>query len=124
MPTSMFDEIGGEPAIAALVDDLYRRALGDPVLAPYFEGCDVQAVKAHQRALVGVALGRAPSEYGGRTMHHAHARLAVTGDAFDRVLAHLAAALAAAGVAPATASRLMAILRPLRTDVVQPIPVT
>jgi hemoglobin len=52
-------------------------------------------------------------------MHPAHAGLAITSEAFDRVLDHLAAVLAGAGVPAATTAKILAILQPLRTDVVQ-----
>ena len=52
-------------------------------------------------------------------MHPAHAGLAITDEAFDRVLDHLRAVLTDAGVPPAASAKLLAILQPLRTDVVQ-----
>jgi hemoglobin len=119
VPTTIFDELGGEPAVAAVVDALYERVLADDDLATYFDGRDLGRLKAHQRALVTVALGGAAEEYTGRMMQPAHAGMAVTHEAFDRVLAHLGAVLAGAGVAPATAARVLAILQPLRADVVQ-----
>ena len=120
MPSNIFDEIGGEPVVTAVVDALYERVLADPSLMPYFDGRDLDRLKVHQRALVTVALGGSAPGYTGRMMHPAHAGLAVTDEAFDKVLALLDAALAEAGVPPATAAKVLAILRPLRTDVVQP----
>lgn len=119
MRTTIFDDIGGEPAVAALVDALYQRLLADPDLVSHFEGSDVQRLQAHQRALLTVALGGSAAEYAGRMMQPAHAGLAISHEAFDRVLDHLRAALAGAGVAPPTAARILAILQPLRADVVQ-----
>ena len=119
MPSTLYDEIGGEPAIAAVVEVLYQRVLGDEALLPYFEGRDLERLKAHQRALVGVALGVTATPYTGRMMHPAHAGLAITHEAFDRVLDHLAAALAEAGLPDAGTARVLAMLKPLRTDVVQ-----
>ena len=51
-------------------------------------------------------------------MHPADSGLAITDDAFDKVLDHLHAVLAG-GVAPLTCAKVLAILQPLRTDVVQ-----
>ena len=117
---SIYDEIGGAPAVAAVVDGLTERVIADPGLVGYFDGRDMASLKAHQRALVTVALGGTTEEYGGRMMQPAHAGLAITDEAFDKVLDHLQSALTGAGVAPATAAGVLAILRPLRTDVVQP----
>ena len=119
MRRTIYDEIGGEPAVAAIVDAFYERLLADPDLMPYFDGRDMRRLKAHQRALVTVALGGAAEEYTGRMMQPAHAGMAITHEAFDKVLRHLEAALLDAGVAAATAARVLAILQPLRGDVVQ-----
>ncbi len=119
MRGSIYDEIGGAPAVGALVDGLYERLIADPDLMAYFDGRDMAGLRAHQRALVTIALGGTTEEYGGRMMQPAHAGLAVTNEAFDKVLGHLQAALIGAGVAPATSSKVLAILQPLRTDVVQ-----
>ena len=116
---TIYDEIGGEPAVEAVVDEFYERVLSDPDLMSYFQGRDMARLKAHQRALVTLALGGTPEEYNGRMMHPAHAGLAVTDEAFDKVLDHLLAVLTGVGVPPGTSATILAILRPLRTDVVQ-----
>jgi hemoglobin len=35
---SDYDIVGGGPAVGGVVNDFYERILGDPQLAPYFEG--------------------------------------------------------------------------------------
>ncbi|MBO0821228.1 MAG: group 1 truncated hemoglobin [Nocardiopsaceae bacterium] len=119
MPSqSMYDEIGGKAAVTAVVDDFYNRLLADPSLANYFSGKDMKALKKHQRALVTVALGGSDT-YTGQMMGPAHAGLNITGPAFDSVLEHLKASLASKGVAEDTIGKIVAILEPLRGDVVQ-----
>jgi len=107
------------PAVEAVVEAFYRRLLDDEGLKSYFAGRDMDRLKAHQRALVSVALGGTSEAYQGRMMHPAHAGLAMTDEAFDKVLDHLLVVLTEVGVTPATAAKIMAILQPLRTDVVQ-----
>jgi len=119
MRGTIYDEIGGAPAVTAVVEAFYQRLIADPDLMAYFDGRDMTRLKAHQRALVTVALGGTSEEYTGRMMHPAHAGLAITDDAFDRVLDHLGTVLAEAGVAPVTCAKVLAILQPLRTDVVR-----
>ncbi|HET7722707.1 MAG TPA: group 1 truncated hemoglobin [Acidimicrobiales bacterium] len=119
MRRTIYDEIGGEPAVTAIVDALYARLVVDPDLMSYFDGRDMGRLKAHQRALVTVALGGTAEEYTGRMMQPAHAGMAITHEAFDKVLGHLEAALLDAGAASATAAKVLAILQPLRGDVVQ-----
>jgi hemoglobin len=114
---SIHDQIGGRPAVAATVDDLYVRILGDPDLAGYFAATDMARQKAHLRAFVAGALG-GPQLYSGHDMHAAHAGLGITDGAFDGVVGHLAAALAGLGV-PATAIEAVAgKLAPLRAEIV------
>lgn len=117
--TTIYEEIGGAPAVTAVVDAFYERLVADPSLAPYFAGIEMRRLKAHQRALVTVALGGTAETYAGRMMGPAHAGLRITDAAFDAVLDHLDVVLAEAGVRTVTAAKIMAILRPLRRDVVQ-----
>lgn len=122
---TLYDEIGGKPAVTAVVDDFYRRLLADPALKRYFAGKDMEGLKRHQRALVTVALGGTSDLYRGRMMAPAHAGLGIDDGAFDRVLAHLSDALAAQRVVPITIEKILAILEALRGDVVQsPQPAT
>lgn len=115
--TTIFDRIGGEPAVEAVVDLFYGKVLADPDLSGYFAGTDLGRLKLHQRRFVGQALGsRVP--YTGREMSAAHASLAVTGAAFDKVVGHLAASLAEAGVDDATIGEIAAALVPLKPDIV------
>ena len=119
MRTTIYDEIGGAPAVDAVVEAFYQRLVADPDLLSYFEGRDMTRLKAHQRALVTVALGGTSEEYTGKMMHPAHAGMAITNEAFDKVLDHLFAVLTDVGVPAVTSAKILAILQPLRTDIVQ-----
>jgi hemoglobin len=114
---SVFEQIGGRPAVSAAVDGLYERLLADPVLAPYFTGTDMERQKRHMRACMAVALGGADF-YAGRDMRSAHAGLDVTHDVFDRVVAHLVDTLASLGVPVELIEAIGAKLAPLRAQVV------
>ncbi|MDQ6727243.1 MAG: group 1 truncated hemoglobin [Actinomycetota bacterium] len=120
MRSTIYDEIGSAPAVTAVVEAFYERLVGDDDLRGYFAGKDMGRLKAHQRALVSVALGGTSEEYTGRMMQPAHAGLAITNEAFDKVLDHLSSVLTDAGVQAITSAKILAILEPLRSDVVQP----
>ena len=62
---SDYDVVGGGPAVSAVVNDFYERVLGDPQLAPYFEGVDLARLKRHQVLLISQVLG-GPANYDGR----------------------------------------------------------
>jgi hemoglobin len=117
--TTIYEEIGGAAAVDTVVDLFYERLVADPSVSHYFAGKDMAKLKAHQRALVTVALGGTSERYTGRLMGPAHAGLHITDDAFDRILMHLEAVLIDEGVARTTIGKIMAILDPLRPDVVQ-----
>lgn len=114
---SIYDEIGGRPAVDAAVSDFYVRVLADPSLAPYFDGVEMDRLKRHQRAFIGMALG-GPVVYSGRDMKTAHAGLDITPEAFGAVVQHLAATLASLGVPEATIGTIASALAPLQDDIV------
>lgn len=114
---TLFEQLGGEPAVAVVVEIFYGKVLADPELAGYFDGVDMERLKRHQRLFVGQALG-ATRPYPGRSMARAHEGLAVTGAAFDRVVGHLGASLAEAGVDEETIGVIAGKLAPLKGDIV------
>jgi hemoglobin len=114
---SIYDSIGGGPAVRAAVDDFYARVLADPQLAPFFTDVDLQHLKAHQRAFIAAAIG-GPEIYQGRDMAAAHAGLAITDADFDAVVGHLVDTLTGLGVPQETIGQIGGALAPLRGDIV------
>jgi hemoglobin len=94
---SLYESIGGAEALRVAVDRFYLKVLGDPELAPYFEGKDVPAIKRHQVLLLTTVLG-GPGAYEGRDLGEAHAALAITGEDYDRTVGHLVDVLTELGV--------------------------
>jgi hemoglobin len=113
---TVYDEIGGSAAVAAAVDVLYDRLLADPQLAHYFDGVDVRGLAAHMRAFLTAALG-GPELYQGRDMGAAHAKLAITSQAWDATVGHVVASLESLSVAPEHIGEIGAKLTPL-SDVI------
>ena len=114
---SIYDSIGGEPAVRAAVDDLYARLLADRQLAAFFTGADLQRLKAHQRAFIAAAVG-GPEIFAGREMAHAHAGLGIGDGDFDAVVGHLVGTLTALGVPENTIGQIGEALAPLRGAIV------
>jgi hemoglobin len=117
MPTSIFDALGGDAAVAAAVDGLYDRLIPDPLTGPYFDGVSLPDLKKHLRMFLAAALG-GPEIYRGRDMRSAHAGLGITPAAWDRTVHHVVGVLADLGVEPALAARVVASLAPLRDRIV------
>lgn len=93
----IYDEIGGAPTMKAAVAVFYDRVIADPLVAPYFEGVDMQRLMSHQRAFLTAAFD-GPDFFAGRGMGEAHARIGVTVEAFDATVEHLTLALLDIGV--------------------------
>ena len=114
---SIYDSIGGAAAVRAAVDDFYDRVLADPELAPFFDGTDMQRLKAHQRSFIAAAIG-GPEVFAGRDMASAHASLGVSDAQFDAVVAHLVDTLTGLGVPQEVIGQIGAALAPLRASIV------
>ena len=45
---SIYQRLGGRPAVQAAADLLYQKLLADPRLSKFFEGMDMEALVKHQ----------------------------------------------------------------------------
>lgn len=115
---TLFESLGGTPALTAAVDEFYRRVVADPELAPWFADVDMSALRRHQLLFLTAATG-GPQAYDGREMHLAHEGLDVTDAAFDRVAGHLKATLESLGVDEPTVQTVLGAVGPLRDPIVQ-----
>jgi len=93
---SLYEKIGGQTAIAQVVDEFYARILADPTVNHFFANTDMEQQRQHQTAFISYALGGA--EYTGRSMELAHAGLNLQPAHFAAIATHLGDALAAKGV--------------------------
>ena len=114
---SLYEAIGGRPALVAAVDNFYGRLLADPTLGPLFPG----GVGAGHRAYVVTALGEAlggRERYRGPDIAGAHRGLSISDAHFDRAAGHLGATLDELGVPRHLADRIIGIVAGLRPAVV------
>jgi len=114
---SMYDAIGGRPALVAAVDGLFERLLADPELAQFFPD---GAGDLHRRFVVTMlceALG-GPQRYRGPGLAESHRDMGITDAHFDRTAAHLAATLDELGVPADLAGRVIEVVAGLRQAVV------
>ncbi|MEO0650535.1 MAG: 2Fe-2S iron-sulfur cluster-binding protein [Planctomycetota bacterium] len=90
---SLYERLGGAPAFIAATDEFYRRMLTDDRVASFFDGIDMDAQIAKQRAFLTYVTG-GPAEYTGKDMRVAHAELVKRGldsSHVDVVIGHLGA---------------------------------
>ncbi|HEY7264481.1 MAG TPA: group 1 truncated hemoglobin [Trebonia sp.] len=113
----MYEAIGGEPALVAVVDDFYDRVVADPQLKSFFAGVNMPKLKGRQVEFFAAALG-GPDVYQGPSMRDAHLGRGITQANFDRVAFHLTGALAAAGVPGDTIAQIGAAITPLADEIV------
>ena len=116
---SIYDALGGEPAIRAVVDDLADRLAADDLLGPLFEGVDREALQRHRVSYLAAVLG-GPEQYLGQSMRDAHKPFRLTDAHMERFLQLAGEALDAAGVAPEAARALLDLLDKLRPVIVDP----
>jgi hemoglobin len=125
---SLYERLGRDTGIGAVVDDMYRRVWGDPAVMPYFDHLDEgkRAELRHHMVAFLVAGTGGPKTYDGQAMAEAHAaigphRLTVTGQAFDAVAEHLVAALDACGVPAREMDEVVQAVMPLREAIVSAV---
>ena len=115
--TSVYQAIGGRPALTAAVDIFYGRLLADPVLGPLFP----QGAGARHRAYVVTILGEAlggPERYRGPDLTGAHRGMGISNAHFDLAAGHLDATLDGLGVPRHLTDHIVGIVAGLRPTVV------
>jgi methyl-accepting chemotaxis protein len=118
---SLFERLGGVPAIKLAVEQFYDRVLADPELAPFFAHTNMGWLKARQNAFFIQALG-GPPVYKGRDMRSAHAHLPIEPRHFERVASHLAETLRALNVPDPLVDEVLVRVAPLADDIVNTPP--
>jgi hemoglobin len=91
--------------------------MGDPELAGFFAGTNMNRLKGRQVEFFAEALG-APVTYSGASMHDAHVGRGIGQQHFDLVAGHLVSSLAAAGVGEGEIKQIVAAVAPLADDIV------
>ena len=114
---SLYERVGGEPAISAAVDSLYKRILADPLLAPFFAASAIETVKLHKRIFLAHVLG-GPAQSGARDMRQAHEGHAIEQRHFYAVSDHMVATFYSLGVDEETIAEIISLLEPLSREIV------
>ena len=117
---TLFERIGGDPAVEAAVDGFYRIVLADDRIRHFFAGVDMARQSTHQKLFLKYAFGGMP-DYPGRAMRQAHEKLVremgLTDVHFDAVLDDLGQALRGLGVADDMIAEVAAVAETTRADV-------
>jgi hemoglobin len=118
MDRSLYDRLGGKDAIVAVIDDFVARAAADARINAKFARTDVPRLTAMLVDQVTAATG-GPATYGGRGMRETHDGMGVTAGEFDALVGDLVETLQQFEVPAQEQTELLAILGPLRSDIVE-----
>ena len=118
MERKLYERLGGIDAITAVVEDFRDRAAADDRINLKFARTDLARLTKMLIDQVCEATG-GPCRYGGRTMKEAHAGMNVTKGEFDALVDDLVATLKQLKVPSAEQGELLAILGPLKPDIVE-----
>jgi hemoglobin len=119
MAQSLYDQIGGEPAVNAAVDIFYRKVLADNRINRFFEGVDMDRQAAKQKAFLTMVFG-GPNKYTGKDMREGHKHLVKMGlndSHVDAVIENLGGTLKELGVKDDLINQVAAIANSVRDDV-------
>jgi len=115
----LFDQLGGQGAVEAAVDNFYRKVLKDDRVSRFFESVDMDRQRAKQKAFLTMAFG-GPHNYSGKDMRAGHAHLVVKGlndSHVDVIIELLGGTLRDMGVAENLIQQVAAIAESTRNDV-------
>ncbi len=116
---TLYEQLGGQPAVEAAVDIFYRKVLMDDRISRFFEGVDMDKQRAKQKGFLTMAFG-GPHNYSGKDMRMGHAHLVKMGlndSHFDAVVELLGGTLKELGVADDLIAQVAAIAESTRNDV-------
>ena len=115
---SLYERLGGKPAISAVVDQFVANVASDSRINGRFATTDIPKLKGHLVDQVCMATG-GPCTYKGRDMKTTHAGMRITNGDFGALLEDLVAALDKFKVPAQEKSELLGLLGPMKKDIVE-----
>lgn len=117
MHPSLYERLGGTPAITAVVDDFIGNVAADRRINGFFAHTDIPRLKFHLVQQICQGTG-GPCYYTGRDMKTAHAGLGIRGRHFNALVQDLGKSLNKFKVPAREQKELVAILAPMKQDIV------
>jgi hemoglobin len=115
---SLYERLGGKPAITAVVDDFVGNVAADNRINRFFAKTNIPRLK--QRLVEQICQGTGgPCRYKGRSMKAAHRGMGVGGADFAALVGDLKLSLDKFQVPAREQGELLAILAPMRKDIVE-----
>lgn len=114
---TLYERLGGYDAILAVVDQTIANVAADHRINKYFAHADIPRLRRNLADQICVATG-GWCIYGGKDMQTAHAGMHIRNRDFNALVQDLGMALHKYKVPPAEQHELVAILAPLKGDIV------
>lgn len=114
---SLYDRLGGKPAITAVVDRMVANIAANPKINGRFADADIPALKSKLVDQICEAAG-GPCRYTGLDMRTAHAGMMITDAEFDALAGDLVEALDHFRVPEREKNELLAAVGGMRGDIV------
>jgi truncated hemoglobin YjbI len=115
---TLYERLGGMPAISAVVDDFVKNVLGDQRINKKFAKSDATRLVINLKDFVCNATG-GPCQYYGLNMKKSHAKMRVTGGEFSALVEDLVRSLDKFRVGEREKNELLSALAGLKDDIVQ-----
>lgn len=115
---TLYERLGGRPAIEAVVDDFVGRVAKDKRINGFFARTNIPRLKRHLADQISEAAG-GPYTYRGRSMKEAHRGMGVSDADFNALVEDLVATLDHFKVPKKEQGELLAVLGPMRGDIVE-----
>jgi hemoglobin len=96
---TLYEQLGGEAELRAIIDDFIDRVFDDLMIGFFFVNADKRRIKQFEFQHASALLG-GPTAYAGRPLRQAHAAHPIRGGHFARRMQILRQVLAAHGVPP------------------------
>jgi hemoglobin len=118
---SLYERLGGYDAIAAAVDDLLGRLVGDPQLGVYWRGHSKDSMKRDRQLIVDFlcAATGGPVVYRGRDMKTSHEGLQISENDWKIFMGHTVATLDRFKVPEREKAEFLAAATSLKADIVE-----
>ncbi len=115
---SLFERLGGKPAIEAVVDDFLGRVATDERINASFAGSHLPRLRQRLVELICAGTGGGCT-YTGRDMKTVHTGMGITSAQFDALAGHLVATLDQFKVPEKEKGELLGIVGPMKKDIVE-----
>jgi hemoglobin len=118
MQKSLYERLGGQAAIVAVVDDFVGNVAKDRRINRYFAKADIGRLKAKLVEQICAGTG-GPCYYTGRDMKSVHAGMGIRSGDFNALVGDLGKTLKKFKVPKKEQGELVAILAPMQRDIVE-----